>query len=230
MKFDDTRDFPYYKHNPRISKKAWIVLLAALPLSYLFFSLFEQTSELLASLVFCLVLLIPLLYFSKWDYGLFIKRPSGNEILLGVMLFVGYMIYSIIFNIILESAGLMGAEMAGETSLITLESLVSLIVIVFAEELIKFIPLMFLLRAFYKYTDNRKLSIALSTAIVLISFGMLHYAPPYSTLASVLVLQGFGSIFELYGYLKTKNIMVPYISHLLTDAFIFTLIILGLAA
>ena len=95
------------------------------------------------------------------------------------------------------------------------------------EELLKFIPLMLLLRIFYKYSNNRKLSIALSTAIVMMGFGFLHYAPGYTTMISALALQGFGTIFEMYGYLKTKNIFVPYISHILTDAVAFILIMQG---
>jgi membrane protease YdiL (CAAX protease family) len=97
-----------------------------------------------------------------------------------------------------------------------------------AEELIKFIPLMFFMRLFYRVTANRKLSIIVSTVIILIFFGLLHYEPGLTPIASVLLIQGAGSIFELYGYIKTKNLLVPYISHLLTDAFIFILVMLGL--
>lgn len=228
MKFDNTRDFPYYNHNPRISKKAWIILLLLIPISMLIYGLISQISDILGSLIFCLLLLIPLLYFSNWDYGLLFKKPAKNEIILAALMFAGYIIYSIIIGTILDIANLSGTGLE-EAITVNLENIVALIFSMMAEELIKFIPLMFFLRLFYKYTDNRKLSIALSSSIILIFFGLLHYAPPYSTLISVLALQGFGTIFELYGYLRTKNLLVPYISHLLTDGFIFTLILLGVA-
>lgn len=227
MKFDETRDFPYYKHNPRLSKKAWIILLLLVPFSLFVYSVMSTDSEFIASIAFCMVLLIPLLYFSNWNYGLLFKKPSRNEIILAVLMFMGYMTYSIILGAILDSANLTGTGL-DQALTINLESTVALIFSIMAEELIKFIPLMFFLRLFYKYTDNRNLSIALSSAIIIIGFGLLHYAPPYSTLISVLTLQGFGTIFELYGYIRTKNVLVPYMSHLLTDAVIFILLISGL--
>lgn len=229
MKFDNTRDFPYYRHNPRISKKAWIILLLLIPISMLIYGLLSQISDIMGSFIFCLLLLIPLLYFSNWDYGLLFKKPAKNEIILAVLMFAGYIIYSIIIGTFLDIANLSGTGLE-EAITVNLENIVALIFSMMAEELIKFIPLMFFLRLFYKYTDNRILSVALSSSIIIIFFGLLHYAPPYSTLISVLALQGFGSIFELYGYLRTKNLLVPYLSHLLTDGFIFTLILLGVAA
>ena len=96
-------------------------------------------------------------------------------------------------------------------------------------ELVKFIPLMFLMRFVYKYTSNRKLAIVVSTAIVLIFFGLLHYDPEVTPILSVLLIQGLGSIFELYGYIKTKNIFVPYLCHLLTDGLIFFMMLIGMA-
>ena len=67
-----------------------------------------------------------------------------------------------------------------------------------------------------------------SSVIVLIGFGLIHYDYPNNTIYSILLLQGLGTVFELYGYLKTKNIFVPYISHILTDATIYILLLSGL--
>ena len=228
MKFDETRDFPYYRNNPRISKKGWIVVLLSIPFSYIMYSLISLESEFIGSLAFCLLLLIPLLYFSDWDYSLLFQKPTKNEIILAFLMFLGYMAYSTVVGIILDSTGVGGSGLANSLS-INLESIVSLVFSMMGEELLKFIPLMFFMRLFYKYTNNRNLSLAISSVIILISFGMLHYEPPYSTLISVLALQGFGSMFELYGYIRTKNLLVPYLSHLLTDAFVFILIFSGIA-
>ena len=62
--FDETRDFPYYNHNPRLSKTAWIILLLTVPLSYIAY-IIGMDNELLSSILFCLIMLIPLLYFFK---------------------------------------------------------------------------------------------------------------------------------------------------------------------
>lgn len=224
---DPSRDFPYYRHNPKISKTAWIVLLLLVPISFILYAVVGLYSEFLGSLIFCFSLLIPLLYYSNWDYSLLFRKPTKQEIKLAVLLFIGYIIYAVVVGEILYLLGLSGTATSDSLG-VTLESTVSLIFSMMGEELIKFIPLMFFLRLFYKYTNDRKLSVVLSTAIILIYFGLLHYDPYTTTIISVLLTQGLGSMFELYGYIKTKNLFVPYITHLLTDAIIFIIILLGL--
>ena len=118
---------------------------------------------------------------------------------------------------------------ANDTSLdLNIISLVSLLFSMMGEELLKFIPLMFFMRVFFKYTNKRNLSFVSSMVIVLIFFAFLHFDPSSTSIASVLLLQGVGSLVEMYGYAKTKNLFVPYMSHLFTDAFSFILIMLGL--
>lgn len=223
LTFDETRDYPYYKHNPKIAKWQWLVLIFLLPVALLGQVFFP--SEFIGSIFFCLVLLIPLLYFSNWDYKLLFHKPTKNELILAVLLFAGYMIYAIVIGEVLTMFNLSGPETVSDYG-INVVSLISLVFSMMGEELLKFIPLMFLLRIFYKFTDNTKLSLILSIAIVLAGFGLMHYYPGENTIVSVLLLQGLGSMFEMYGYIKTKNLFVPYISHLLTDALGF-LIILG---
>jgi len=225
--FEDTdRDFPFYKQNPKLSKMAWIVLLASIPIAFILYGVIGLGSEYIGSLVFCLTMLIPLLYYSNWDFYLIFRNPSRSEIKLALLLFIGYIIYAIAIDAIL-SAITQAGEINPEAMGVTAEMTVSLIYSMMGEELVKFIPLMFLMRLFYKYSNNRKLSIALSTIIVLISFGLLHYTPGSTPLISVILIQGFGSLFEVYGYLKTKNLFVPYLSHLLTDGVIFMAMLLG---
>ena len=198
LTFDEERDFPYYRHNPRISKGAWFVLLLLIPLSYIGYILFSF-DELLSSIIFCMVLLIPLLYFSNWDYKLIFHKPTKNEIILAVLMFVIYVVYSIAMASALEMFNLLPVD---ETPLnLNIISLVSLFFSMMGEELLKFIPLMFFMR---------------------------HFDPSSTSIASVLLLQGVGSLVEMYGYAKTKNLFVPYMSHLFTDAFSFILIMLGI--
>ena len=135
-------------------------------------------------------------------------------------------IYAIGIGEVLAIFNLAGPETVSNFG-INVVSLISLVFSMMGEELLKFIPLMLLLRTFYKFTDNTKVSMILSVAIVLAVFGLMHYSPGENTLISVLVMQGLGSLFEMYGYIKTKNLFVPYIAHLLTDAVIFIMILLG---
>lgn len=231
LKFDDSIDFPFYDENPRISKKGWFILLISIPLSLVLYAVVSKVtdSSILAGMAFCFTMLIPILYFAKWDYGLMFRKPTKSEIMLAVLMFIGYMLYCIVISHFLDEFGLSGVARAGSTMGITIESTLGLIFSMMAEELLKFIPLMFLMRVVYKYTHKRRLAIVTSTAIVLFIFGLMHYNPPYLTIASVLAIQGAGSFFDMYGYLRTKNLFVPYITHLLTDGIIFILILLGLA-
>ena len=221
------RDFPYYKHNPKLSKAAWFVLLASVPISLIVYGIISCDSEFIGSILFCALMLIPLLYFSKWDYSLIFHKPNRSEIKLAILLFVGYMIYAIVIDTVISSFG-QTSQVTPESLGVTSEMIISLIFSMMGEELLKFIPLMFLMRLVYKYSNNRKLSVIISTFIVLICFGLLHYSPGITPVISVIFIQGFGSIFEIYGYLKTKNLFVSYITHLLTDGIIFILILIGL--
>lgn len=226
LTFDEERDFPYYRHNPRLSKGIWLILLLLIPVSYICYILFSF-DELLSSIIFCMVLLVPLLYFSNWDYKLIFQRPTKNEIILAFLMFVIYLAYSLLMASVLEMFQLMPTS-PPVSSDITFVSLVSLLFSMMAEELLKFIPLMFFMRVFFKYTNKRNLSFVSSMIIVLVFFAFLHYDPSSTSIASVLLLQGLGSLVEMYGYAKTKNLLVPYMSHLFTDAFSFIIIMMGL--
>jgi membrane protease YdiL (CAAX protease family) len=140
-------------------------------------------------------------------------------------MFLGFFAYSLIMTNLLAMSGIPNTG-SGYEGII---SIVSLIFSMMAEELVKFIPLMFLMRVLFKYTSNRKLSIVVSSAITLVIFGLIHLEPSVSVI-SVLLVQGLGSLFHLYAYLKTKNLLVSYISHLMTDAIILTMAFMGLFA
>ena len=164
---DKTRDFPYYRHNPKISKNAWIVLLLLVPVAFITYAIVAIDSEFIGSLIFCLMLLIPLLYYSNWDYSLIFRKPTKKEIRLAVILFIGYLIYAIAVGEVLDLF-YQTSEVTSDYLGVSLESFVSLIFSMMGEELIKFIPLMFLMRLFYKYTQKRKASIVLSSAIIMV--------------------------------------------------------------
>ena len=216
-------DFPIYRKNPYVPKSGWIVLFIAMVVGFLMPGLFGN--EVIEGILFVGIILIPLLYYLKWDYKALFQKPTFREVLLAIALFVGYIIYSLIMGSVLDYFAMTATPTISETS-ITFRSLIPLPFLMMGEELVKLIPFIFFLRLFYKYSNNRKLSIILSMIIVMVFFGFLH-AMDVKSILSVLLLQGAGSIFEFYGYIKTKNILISYITHLCTDAFLFILIIMG---
>jgi membrane protease YdiL (CAAX protease family) len=220
----EKRDFPFYDENPRMSKIGWLVLLVSVPVALFSFRyVYFYTNEFVASIVFLLIMLIPLLYFSDWDYSLFFRKPTKDELILAVMMFLAFFIYSFIMSNLLDASGL-ASTASGEENII---SIISLVFSMMAEELMKFIPLMFLLRVLFKYTSNRRLSIMLSSAVTLVFFALIHLEPGVSLL-SVLLIQGLGSIFHLYVYLKSKNLFASYLSHLMTDAIVLIIAMFGI--
>ena len=97
---------------------------------------------------------------------------------------------------------------------------------IMTEEFIKFIPFIFLLFVIYKYSDNRKLSAILSMIVTIVLFAFIHTLN-LQAFIFLLLIQGVGSLFEFFGYFKTKNILIPYITHLMTDFLIYFLALFG---
>lgn len=221
--FDDNRDFPFYNENPRMSRIGWLVLLASVPVSL--YSYRCIGNEFVSSMVFLLIMLIPLLYFSDWDYTLFFKKPTKDELILAVVMFLAFFAYSLVMTNFLAMTGIPNTGSRDEG----IATIAPLIFSMMAEELLKFIPLMFLMRVFFKYSSNRRMSIIVSSAFTLVIFSLIHLEPGIS-IASVLLIQGLGSVFHLYAYLKTKNLFVSYLAHLMTDAIIIAMGILGIFA
>ena len=217
-------DFPVYKKNPYIPKSGWIVLIIAMIVGFLMQGL--TGNEMIDSILFCFIVLVPLLYYLKWDFKALFQKPKAKEIGLAVALFVGYLIYSYTVGSVLDYFSLTGTSTLEGIS-ITWASIPPLLFSLMGEELIKLIPFLLFLRIFYKYSNNRKLSIVAAMLWVMVFFAMLHLMD-LKSLPSVLLMQGLGSIFEFYGYIKTKNVFISYITHLLTDVFIFALIVVGM--
>ena len=220
---DDGYDFPFYNKNPYIPKWGWIVLFFV----FILWMLLSLSSQLHISILCCIVFIVPVLYFLKWDYRAIFRMPSRKDILLAVALFVGYMIYAIIMGEILGYFGVVSPGTVDFNSMDAMKLITSIFSLM-GEEFIKFIPFMFFLRVIYKFSNNRKLSVIISVALVMVMFAFLHAYNPIM-LIFALFIQGFGSIFEFYGYIKTKNIWISYLTHILTDEFIFIIMLLGFA-
>jgi len=201
----------------------WIVLFIAVIIG----TLLSMSESLHMTILCCIVFIVPVLYFLKWDYKAIFRMPFRRDILLAVALFIGYMIYSIAVSAVLEQFGIVSSGTVDSGS-VTVMTLVTSIFSLMGEEFLKFIPFMFFLRVIYKYSNNRKISVIISVAIVMVMFACLHAYNPIM-LIFALFIQGFGSIFEFYGYIKTKNILISYITHLLTDWFVFVIMLLGFA-
>ena len=191
-------DFPIYKNNPHISKRGWILLFIALLVGYVF----VQGSQILEGIIACIVLIVPVLYFLKWDYKAIFQKPALKDVALAVGLFIAYILYAYVMTIVLSNVGIVGSSDASPT--IAFMDIPPLIFSLMGEEFIKFIPFIFFLRIFFKYTDNRKLSVIVSMLVVMVLFACIH-AFDFRMLMFALFIQGLGSIFEFIDISKPKT-------------------------
>lgn len=215
------RDFPFYKKNPHVPKWGWIVLFIAM----IFGLILTAGDTIQITFLSCVVIIVPVLYFLKWDYKAIFQKPSLRDVALALALCAGYLAYALIISTLLENVGIMGADLV-EQSTVSIFEVIPLIFSLMTEEFLKFIPFMFFLRLIFKYSDNRKLSVVSSMLITMVFFASLH-SLSWGTFIYAIFVQGFGSIFEFFAYFKTKNILVSYICHYATDFLLYMCVIFG---
>lgn len=209
-------DIPFYNNIPKLSKFEWGLLALGLILFYVVLIVPIIASDEVNSLLFCLVLLVPTLYVLKGNWSLMFRKIRRNDITPILIVVFLQAAYSFGMLYILSLLGLASkAPVDAEAQTTTIISFLSMAIQLMGEELFKVILLILVMHIVYRFL-NRKQSIIFSLIITLAAFGLLH-AGFYGGAVNVLLIQGLGSIFEMYLYLKTKNIMVTYASHLLYD-------------
>ena len=190
-------DFPFYNNNPRIPKWGWIVLLFAMIMGLIL----SISSNLIVLILACAVIIVPVLYFLKWDYTAIFKKLSAKDVALALALFAGYIVYAIAMDFVLGHFGIVGGNLMGDQP-----------------TWMDVPPLFFSLMV--------ELSVIVSMALVMLFFASLH-AYNLNMLVYAIFIQGLGSIFEFIGYIKTKNILVSYITHVATDVFGYAMVLMG---
>lgn len=222
FKFEDSAvDFPFYNNNPKLSESEWCTLILGLGL-FIFLLIgpvIVPQSVFSISLFFALA--IPTVYALKRNVILLFKKPKLSDLKLIILCFAGYYIYTVIVLVLFEVIGFQANPHAMiDTVTVNAMFIISVFSQLMGEELYKILIFLIVMYASYSVFKNRKFSMIISTFITLMAFGLAHYGA-YGNLIQIILIQGFGSIFELYSYLKTKNIIVSYALHLLIDAIPF---------
>ena len=222
---DENTDLPFYNNEPKLSKMEWALLILAEILFLIPIFLSIEMSDEVFSFYLCLVVLLPVIYVSKGNLSLFFKKVKRENIKLIIICTVLPFIYSMFMIFILEYLKI-SLESTIEPMSTTLLSIINMLVQLMGEELFKIILLIIAMSIIYHFTKNRKLSIIISSIITMTIFGIAHYQ--YGPLIQILLIQGLGSIFDLYAYLKTKNVLVSYLAHLLYDFIPFIMELIAL--
>lgn len=212
FKFEDEgADFPFYNDNPKLSLLGGFILIFSIFLAFIPYYL---NIPYIGPFLFALIMLVPLLYFLNWDFNALFRKPSLKDIGLAIIMVFVYVFYSTLMGYIFQFMGLDGFS-ESYPAINLFNDFVTLLFSMMGEELIKIILLLIFLTLLFKFSKNRKLSIIFSMFFTLVIFGLLHVFS--SSVIVAVVIQGFGSVFHLLLYIKTKNVFVSYISHFLTD-------------
>ena len=218
LKFErEGLDFPFYKDG--LSKDRWLALFIGFLIPTILMFVKLPISELFFDISLFVITTLAFAYASRGDFSLILKKPVKTDI----ALIIGVVILEFVYTIVIGSIGhaLFGvSSLAPHTTMADSFNLINFLVSffsLFGEELTKFFVFIILFSLLMKYSGNRKVSIVVATALMLVYFGLMHI-PAYSgKVLQVLLIQGLGSIFTVFAYLKTKNIFVSYICHVLID-------------
>ena len=117
------------------------------------------------------------------------------------------------------------ADHADMNSSLNILTVLFIIIQLFGEEFFKIFMLLLVMYGVYKLTNNSNIAVGLGLIGAMVIFGLCHYYAYDGRILQIILIQGFGSIFEYFAYLKTKNVWVSYLLHLVRDL-IPTLLIL----
>lgn len=228
FQFLENGDFPFYNDIPKLSVAEWLLLVAAVILMLLIINVIPLPLSIFPVAI-GLVMLIPALYVCKGNYSLFFKKPKLRDILLIILCFFGYYLY---VALVASLLGVLGIPTTGNAVLTEFQTpslylVVSMLMQLAGEEFFKIFMLLITMYVVYRLTANRTLAIWMGVIVSLFIFGMAHFAAFSGSVLQILLVQGLGSIFDLYLYMKTKNVVVSYLMHVMIDFIPFILVMLG---
>lgn len=226
---EDGVDFPFYNDIPKLSTVEWLLLLTPVIIMLILLSVPELRTEY-KPIIICLIMLIPALYVCKGDYSLFFKKPRKRDIPTIILCVIASYVYTMLIAYILIN--IFGIPISGNAVLSEFKSpsiflIIGSLMQLLGEEFFKIFMLLIIMHVVYKLTNNRGTSIAVGLILTLVIFGFAHYRAYNGKILQILLIQGFGSIFDLYAYMKTKNVVVSYIIHVIIDYIPFILTMLG---
>ena len=143
--------------------------------------------------------------------SLLFKKLTKNDILLIFILLGLSLVAGSILNFLVDSLfpvpsyhyGTFFTFVCGSFECLFLDNLA---LNMLSEELFKFALFILVLALTYKLSGDRKISIVCASVVTLVMFGASHFTGVggWRRIVSDILTRGLGSIFEFYGYLKTK--------------------------
>ena len=209
-------DFPFYNTEYPLSPIGLIALIIAfvVPIIIMFSNI---DNGYYFGLIFLSLGLIGVGIASKGKFKSICKKLKKSDARLIVEMIILQAVFALTFSMIeIYVFGIHANPNPITDSYHSIYIYIQVIFDLFGEELFKLIGIFIFAYIVYKLTSNRKVSIGLGVFLSLTVFGLMHL-PTYGNLIHSLIAIGYASIFTVYTYLKTKNIFVSYITHLIYD-------------
>ena len=213
-------DFPFY-NDENFGVREEIILAIGVAL-FVVWTLLPSglVPRLVRRVVYLLATLIPYLIVAKRKLKPIVKRLRAYDF----VLIIGFVVLNLFLLLqaggLLVNAGLMDAGSVTANRVIdeTKDAVfaIGFVIQILGEEMFKLTLTLLVLTVLYRKTGKRKLSIIVAILINAVAFGLLHYGT-YGSLIWVLVAQGTSGVLLSYLYLRTKNVLVPFLNHLLYD-------------
>lgn len=235
-------DFPYYRRGA-VSPVGWLMILLGV---FLGFTLDLAQSQLVSKIaptpgvwqstlsILCLLLVpaLPMLgvYLAVGRRtALLFRRMRGSDWLLAVILAAVALVWSIGVTLLLGAVGIKTVSdsaiptSGGKTGVAeSVGTILQFPFLLFGENLFLLLPFLFFLMVLASVLGMpRKPAVIVAVLLAGALFGMYHFRAYDWHLAQMLLVIGAGQVIVAFGYLRTKNILVPFISHLLIDTTIF---------
>ncbi len=214
---DKNVDFPFYNQKSLFDKNSLLIILATIFIfTFLIFGPIKfQGSQ--QQIIMFLITLIPLLMLTKCNLGYFFKKLTVDDLRLIILSYIGYMVYYLIVYFLLQAIAYPTTSSTIYFNDMNFLTLLVYLLQVIAEEIFRIFVFLVLMYFTYNYTKNRKKSIIISTIFMFAVFALLHVNTYNYNILQILLFQGLGSIFEYAGYLKTKNLAIPILVHMLIN-------------
>lgn len=221
-------DIPFYNGIPKLSAVGWIALIAGFLIYFLLNRMHIILGEIFTLFGPLLIVLIPILYVCRGNYSLLFKRITKKDIAPIIIFTLLGLIYTLVALGIIGVTGIIQLEKIGFNFDEFIIKAGFLVFPLFGEELFKIITLILSMSLLYRFSQNRKVILAVSIIITSAMFGIIHEGTS-STLIKVLLIQGVATVFDMMLYLNTKNIFATYLSHLIFDFIPLSLMSLNLS-
>ena len=218
FEFEDKNvDFPFYNQKTLFDKNSLKIIVGTILVFVLLLFGPVKFYDRQQQIILFLITLIPLLMLTRCNLGYFFKKLTINDLRLVIVSYIGYMIYYLIIYFILQAVSYPTTSSTIYFGDMDLLKLFIYLLQVIAEEIFRMFVFLVLMYFTYNYTKDRKKSIIISSIIMFIVFALLHVNTYNYNILQILLFQGFGSIFEFAGYLKTKNLAIPILVHMLIN-------------